>query len=406
MTSHRFEIDGQPDFELGAPRQRPVTAIVEVPESDAAEGLVFIVPGMGSERDEGYYTMLRRYIAAKYNLVAVSVDAHCNVCRPHRSDGVAPVVLDVQSDSIYEAFGRFISAGGKVDRPLTNINDMLALLLPAKSNPVELNTIIQPPDGDYQNFGVLAALDHLAVLNVLLDSDIAFDQTNIVCMGSSHGGYLAHMIHKFAPNTINGVIDASAYTEAIPIYLDGQFREISITESHLNLTHHCSTKSLWQFKTPTEPYFFDTDRALIRDVGHCEHLGHISETSERKCQFRMIHSRFDNISPPAAKVQQAEVLNALGYNVQLDIVEERDVDGKFIKSLDHGMGIALELLFDKYYPTLEKRNGRTDRDLGSVLHFHGPKYTYRLRHQAGSLHADVKCEGRQFDKPAVERLAG
>ena len=46
-----------------------------------------------------------------------------------------------------------------------------------------------------------------------------FDTNNILCVGSSHGAYIAHLIHKFAPNTINGIIDNSGYTIPLAQYI-------------------------------------------------------------------------------------------------------------------------------------------------------------------------------------------
>jgi len=410
LGSHRFILDGHPDFELGIPRKRPITVNLETPQSDIADGLVFLVPGMGSERQEEYSAMLRRYISAKHNLVVVSVDAHCNVCRPHRSEGVDSVVMNIQSESIYEALGRFIGNGAHVDRALTNLNDMLALLISAKSETFDFNAIIEPPDGDYQNFGVLAALDHLTVLNELLDSDFAYDHENIICLGSSHGGYLAHLIHKFAPNTISGVIDASAYTETMPKFIDGKYNEAHEIEG--NIRYRCSTKTHWQFNRPDEKTFFGADRAAIRDVGDLAHLEQVANLANRKCQFRMVHSSFDKLSPPELKLRQAGILASLGYDVQLDMIGEADIDGKFIKSLGHGMGISLELLFDKYYPTFEKRSGKIDREIGTTLCFEGPKYAYRIEHRPNSIYLDTVCEeliigsAKSGSRKSRDRLAG
>ncbi len=404
MTSHRFEIAGQPDFELGIERSRPVAVIAEVPEADDADGLVFVIPGMGGEKDADYSAMLRRYIAAKYNLVAVSVDAHCNTCRPARSTEFGDVGIDFNGESILDALGRYVASGEKIDRKLETHADILQMLRSVAPKQFAIKAILTPPGGQYQNFGVLSAMDHLSALNALVDSDISFDTANVLCVGSSHGGYIAHMMHKFAPNSFNGIIDASAYTETATTFINGGWKEANISDG--NLIYTCSTRQEWQFNKPGLPTFFGPDRYLIRDTAYDVHMEAVAASASRKCQFHMIHSTSDAVSSPALKQRQADTLGALGFDVSLDLVGEDQVDGKFIKSADHGMGIALNLLFDRYYPKIERRAGPTDRELGTELVFDGPKYTYRVAHRASDVQVTATCEERSpNDGTLAERIA-
>lgn len=403
MATHRLEIAGQPDFELGFERKRPVTIIAETPEADKADGLVFIIPGMGGEKDADYSGMLRRYISAKYNLVAVSVDGHCNICRPYRSTEFGEVGLDLDGDSILDALGRYVSTGQKIKQALETHGDIVQLLRSASSRKFGLKALLVPPGGEYQNFGVLSALDHIAALHALIDSEIEFDPSNVICVGSSHGGYIAHMMHKFAPNSFNGIIDASAYSETATTFIDGHWREADIADG--NLICRCSTVQKWQFSKPGDLTFFGPDRAMIRDTAYDIHMAHAASHATRKCQFRMVHSIHDAVSSPNLKLRQAEALANLGFDVTLDMIGEGDVDGKFIKSADHGMGIALNLLFDKYYPSIERRATKTDRELETALVFDGPKYTYRLAHRANQIHLQASCEERISGANVEKRLA-
>lgn len=404
MTSHRFEIEGQPDFELRIERKTPVAVIAEVPDADMADGLVFIIPGMGGEKDADYSAMLRRYIAAKYNLVAVSVDGHCNTCRPARSTEFGEVGLELEGDSLLDAVSRYVIGGGQIDRKLETHADILDMLRAAAPMQFAIKTVLNPPGNQYQNFGLLSAMDHLCALNSLVDSEISFDTANVLCVGSSHGGYIAHMMHKLAPNSFNGIIDASAYTETATAFIDGQWKEANITDG--NLVYTCSTRQEWQFSRPGEPNFFGPDRSLIRDTAYDAHLAVTAAATSRKCQFRMIHSASDTVSSPELKHRQAEMLRAKGFDVSLDLIGEDEVDGKFIKSADHGMGIGLNLLFDRYYPTIQRQEGATDRELETVLTFDGPKYTYRIAHCPSELQLAATCQKRSpLGGFATERLA-
>jgi len=405
VTSRRFEIEGQPDFELRTERKKPVAVIAEVPDADIADGLVFIIPGMGGEKDADYSAMLRRYIAAKYNLIAVSVDGHCNTCRPARSTEFGEVGLEIEGESLLDAVSRYVISGGQIDRKLETHADILEMLRAAAPMQFAIKTVLNPPDNQYQNFGLLSAMDHLCALNALSDSDLHFDKSNVLCVGSSHGGYIAHMMHKLAPNSFNGIIDASAYTETATAFIDGGWKEANITDG--NLIYTCSTQQKWQFSNPGLPTFFGPDRSLIRDTAYDVHMQTVAAAASRKCQFRMIHSTNDAVSSPGLKHHQAEMLRDLGFDASLEMIGADDVDGKFIKSADHGMGIALNLLFDRYYPTIERRDGVTDRELETALNFDGPKYSYRIAHHSSGMHLAATCEARSpISGETVDRLAG
>jgi len=406
MASTVYEFAGQPDFELNSDRSHPVSMIVETPDTEMADGLVFVIPGMGGEKDKHYSEMIRRYIASKHNLVVVSVDAHCSTCRPNCSTEFGDVTIDIEPTSIVHALGHYVSQGGVVDVPLQNHNDVIALLKRDLSMTFKLKATLEPPGGQYQNFGVLAALDHLAALHFLIDKGHKFDTSNVICIGSSHGGYIAHMMHKLAPNTINGIIDASAYTETVPSFIDGKWTEFDLTDG--NFTYECSTTQKWQFVQPGEPTFFGPDRALIRDTVYDDHLAVIADASSQTCQFRMIHSTVDRVSSPYLKARQRDLLKARGFDVRLDVIGEADVDGKLIKSADHGMGIALNLLFDRYYPTMSRKVSKNDRERGTELIFQGPKLSYALTYRQGQIHADATCSEidiSEIETPTTSQIA-
>ncbi|MEQ9520177.1 MAG: DUF2920 family protein [Parvibaculum sp.] len=408
MSEVRLSIPSQPDFELGINRTNNVAIIAEVPETEIADGLVFLIPGMGGENDASYSTMLRRYLATKHNLVAVSVDGHCNNCRPLSSQEFGSVTLDIEKNSIIDALGKYVvnNLGHPLKLEVETHNDVLALLQGDVSHQYSLKAHLTPPGNQYQNFGVLAALDHIAALHHLIDTGLAFDTSNVLCLGSSHGGYIAHLMAKFAPNTINAVIDASAYTETVTKFVDNGFCEAAISDG--NLLYDCSTTQGWQFRLPGRDDFFGPDRALIRDAAYRDHLEIDKQMADRRCQFRMIHSEEDSVSSPLLKRAQADLLQSNGYDAVLKIVKPTDVDGKFIKSVDHGMGIALNALFDHFYPTIERRPGKIDRELATELTFPCPKRRYVLKYDPASIHVKAECPLHSNAREAeqVRALAG
>lgn len=363
-----------------------------MPESDHADGLVFLIPGFGGDKDEALMSLTRRHIAAKYNLVAVSVRAHCHFCRPNQvADGIS-VGLDVDPASLAQTVGTLLLQGDNLDG-LTSAETsaILPFLKSRAPQRFRIKSAILPPGDDYQNFGVLAALDHIKILHHLFDSELSFNQSNIVCAGTSHGGYVAQLIHKFAPNTISAVIDSSGYSEAMPAFLGfGGDEYIGRDE---NLDFVCTTRTAWTNKFVSHPNYFGPDEALIRDVAEPRHLKSLQDlTVGQSCQFRMIHSTKDQLFSIDLKRRQSRVLSKHGLDVTLDEMGEDDVDGKFITTLEHGMGIALNKLFDKYYPTLSQIDGTSVK---TKLQFEGPHKVYEVQYglEAGGILASRKAIG-------------
>ncbi|MCW1585564.1 DUF2920 family protein, partial [Campylobacter jejuni] len=80
---------------------------------------------------------------------------------------------------------------------------------------LSIHLSLQPTKNEYQNFGIMQAQDLLNVAlylkNMLLL--ILWGGIPVIMIGSSHGGYLAHLAAKIAPWLIDGVIDNSSYAK-------------------------------------------------------------------------------------------------------------------------------------------------------------------------------------------------
>ncbi|MCE7997910.1 MAG: DUF2920 family protein [Rhodobiaceae bacterium] len=398
MPSISGSLSGHEDFELGVPRTVPVTFEAEAPESGPADGLVFLIPGFGEDTDEAYTRLTRRQIAAKYNLVVVSVRAHCHFCRPKQSIPGVSVGIEIDPWSIAKAIGALVLQGDSLEGlKSADEKDTLRFLKGRKEHKFTLSATLVPPGQDYQNFGVLAALDHLLVLNKLIDDGVEFDQSNVVATGTSHGGYIAHLMQKFAPNTIAALIESSAYPETLPAYLG--FGGVEYRAIDANIEFVCSTKTAWTNEVIGAPNYFGTDQARIRNVCDPDHLAvSTSQAGSRKTQFRMIHSSRDRLVNIDLKHHQTSMLNSTGFDAQLQVLAEADVDGKTITTLEHGLGIGLHSLFDRFYPTLSRRSGPTDRDLNSSLCFKGNRIDYLINHGQSGVIARISANSQEEAK--------
>lgn len=189
----------------------------------------------------------------------------------------------------------------------------------------------------------------------------------VIMIGSSHGGYLAHLAAKFAPWLINGVIDNSSYAKFL-WRLIGFGKEIDFTKyycfgtgiffKHIHI--YCSDKTFWTSNSSSNN-FFSIPRRMIRYILEPKHL-EIQANYPKPC-YTSYHSFYDKeIAPPDEKLELYKYLKQFDFDAELHMIKNPDqIDGKFIKSLDHGMGMSIKTLISKELPCmLEKVLSESD----------------------------------------------
>ncbi|WP_411508625.1 DUF2920 family protein [Campylobacter anatolicus] len=172
-------------------------------------------------------------------------------------------------------------------------------------------------------------------------------------IGSSHGGYISHLAAKIAPWLIDGIIDNSSYAK-VRWSLIGFGKEIDYTKYPCfiaknlfdNICIFASDKTHWTLLDKSLPNYFNDAREEIRDVLNLEHLK--VQSGYKKPIYVSYHSENDHIAPFAEKIELYEMLRALGFDATLNtIINESQVDGKFIKNLSHGMDMSIKSLIKK-----------------------------------------------------------
>lgn len=358
-------IKGADDIELDIPRASPLIYHCTAPEGKTAEGLVFVIPDFGEDASGEYQQSLRAYLAEKYGLLAVTVEYHCYRSRP--ATGAIPIFTPEEYTNLRLQCAKH---GILITHP-SEVTTALARL----PRHYQFDLRLATPNGDYQNFGVMQALDHLLVLaDLRATQEIEFDANNIIAFGSSHGAYIAHLIAKFAPNTLRAVIDNSAYTAPpLPGHTDGRLHlGPSCFEIHglARVDLHLDTQ--WSIADETAANYYSGWRHAIRHLALPEHIRAAREASQRPCQFRIIHSVRDATQPIDARRQQAQLLQSAGFDVIFKEIDEADIDGRMVKTLQHGMDASLRALFDYFYPTLQPSPGQADAEMGTdVLYLCG-----------------------------------
>ncbi|EAI9763346.1 DUF2920 family protein [Campylobacter coli] len=223
-----------------------------------------------------------------------------------------------------------------------------------------LSATFIPSRGDYQNFGIMAAIDHINALKDLVKCFPKFADLPKIYGGGSYGGYLALLIAKIAPWYVDGVIDNSGSALPPLNYILGREMEHSYGDYYEDFPHNriiFFLKTHWTRKE-NSPYFFNNENYFIRTLLNKDHLI-LQSQKNKNIIYVSYHSKEDPLTPANFKEQTMQILKILGYDVSLNLIDENKIDGKFIKNLDHGCGIPDKALFRKELPLmLEKLQKR------------------------------------------------
>ncbi|ECR3020805.1 DUF2920 family protein, partial [Campylobacter jejuni] len=217
-----------------------------------------------------------------------------------------------------------------------------------------------PPNGDYQNYGIMAAIDHINALKDLVKRFPKFADLPKIYGGGSYGGYLALLIAKIAPWYVDGVIDNSGTVLPLLECIIG--KDLSRPEfffSDLNKLVGMFIKTYWTREDERLSYFFTNENYMIRSLLNSSHLT-IQASVNKNIILVSYHSLKDPFNTAKDKQTLFLAYKELGYDATLHLIkDESEIDGRFIKDLNHGMRITDKALFRKELPLmLEKLQKR------------------------------------------------
>ncbi|EPV4111004.1 DUF2920 family protein [Campylobacter coli] len=370
LINQSFEIDSCDDVELNIKRTSKLEYRISYDDEKDLKAIVFIIGGYGANANIYFLDSYRNYIAKNFDVVTINVFYHCFCQR--RSDvlkydasakfleedleNFSKVLNDFNIDSRNLNSNNALEYYHHLDHYITTLKSQGKL---AQNYQAKFTSTFIPPNGDYQNYGVMAAIDHINALKDLVKRFPKFADLPKIYGGGSYGGYLALLIAKIAPWYVDGVIDNSGSAVPPLNYILGREME-SGCDYVLNSSHiliQCFLKTHWTRKE-NSPYFFNNENYFIRTLLNKDHLI-LQSQKNKNIIYVSYHSKEDPLTPANFKEQTMQILKILGYDVSLNLIDENKIDGKFIKNLDHGCGIPDKALFRKELPLmLEKLQGR------------------------------------------------
>ncbi|EAJ9584023.1 DUF2920 family protein [Campylobacter coli] len=371
LINQTFEIDSCDDVELNIKRTSKLEYRISYDDEKDIKAIVFIVGGFGANANISFLDFDREYIAKNFNVVVIHVFYHCFCARQSIDQKYNPKLIPNQDDlERINGILKNINLGHlSVNKdnfesiiPLIEqkVNKMKQAGLVDESQKIELSCDFIPPNGDYQNFGIMAAIDHINALKDLVKRFPKFADLPKIYGGGSYGGYLSLLIAKIAPWYVDGVVDNSGSALPPLNYILGREMEHSYGDYYEDFPHNriiFFLKTHWTRKE-NSPYFFNNENYFIRTLLNKDHLI-LQSQKNKNIIYVSYHSKEDPLTPANFKQQTMQILKILGYDVSLNLIDENKIDGKFIKNLDHGCGIPDKALFRKELPLmLKKLQGR------------------------------------------------
>mgnify|MGYP004622419451 FL=1 len=368
-----YEIASTDDIELNIQRDSQLEFKVSFDDEKEMKALFFFFPGCGMEMNEDYLEYLAEFVVKEFDVAMVRVNYHCIGNRPQMG---AKFYLDTIDRLIISQVCQTLNINIPQDffpnRDM-NENEMLFLFSHISGELSKLKNLgvlkkeallyftatLEPTKNEYQNFGIMQALD---IINVLyyIKNNLPFKLSNdykTILSGSSHGAYLALLVTKIVPWLVDAVLENSGYVNPSLRYI-GFGKEIDYQElaelfdtriEHIIIA--CSSKTHWTSNKSSQNHFSKA-HAKIRSLLDEEHLKIMA--SYNKPKIISYHAQSDlDIAPASEKEQFHHYLHNLGFDSKLYMMSEKDVDGKLIKNAQgHGMDISFKAFLKKELPPL------------------------------------------------------
>ncbi|HID0111421.1 TPA: DUF2920 family protein [Campylobacter coli] len=371
LINQTFEIDSCDDVELNIKRTSKLEYRISYDDEKDIKAIVFIIGGYGANANISFLDFDREYIAKNFDVVVVHVFYHCFCARISNNKKYSASISFMEEDLL--SLSKILLDFGINPQNLDckNSTKYYELLIQhiitlksqgklAQNYQAKFTSTFIPPNGDYQNYGIMAAIDHINALKDLVKRFPKFADLPKIYGGGSYGGYLALLIAKIAPWYVDGVIDNSGTVLPLLRYIIGRdLEQIDFIFNDPNALIEMFTKTYWTREDENSPYFFANENYMIRSLLNSSHLI-IQVNVNKNIVLVSYHSSKDEFNTSKDKQTLFLAYKELGYDATLHLIkDESEIDGRFIKDLNHGMRITDKALFRKELPLmLEKLQKR------------------------------------------------
>lgn len=408
LVNRIYEIPSCDDVELDIKRESMLEFKLCYDDEKPVKGVVFIVPGLGGDANDIYREHLARFVADEFNVAVASVNYHCIGNRPQ--NGATYFLDDLDKIILKKKYSDIdIEIPSKIG--IETLPALDAKISRKKANgdlpndfKLQIPITLQPTKNEYQNFGVMQAQD---VINAALfikanppfNSIIDINELPVILIGSSHGAYINALAAKFAPWLIDGIIDNSSYAK-LNWELIGLGKEIDyvkfseyFTDIYFkNIRIYAFTKTMWTLLNKSSSSYFSQAREDIRNPLNAEHLK-IQSLYPKPIYVGYHCAVKDHCAPPEEKAQLYEELRNLGFDATLYMIkDESQLDGKFIKTLTHGLDMSIKTLISKELPPMLSKIAICEKQIckNKTVSYVADDLEYKFFEENGKINLEIK----------------
>ena len=408
LVNRIYKIPSCDDVELDIKRESMLEFKLCYDDEKPVKAVVFIVPGLGGDANDSYREHLAQFIADEFNVAVASVNYHCIGNRPQNGatyflDDLDKIILKKKHSDINIEIPSKIgietlpALDAKISRKKANGD------LPNDFK-LQIPITLQPTKNEYQNFGVMQAQD---VINAALfikanppfNSITDINELSVILIGSSHGAYINALAAKFAPWLIDGIIDNSSYAK-LNWELIGLGKEIDyvkfseyFTDIYFkNIRIYAFTKTMWTLLNKSSSSNFSQAREDIRNPLNAEHLK-IQSLYPKPIYVGYHCAVKDHCAPPEEKAQLYEELRNLGFDATLYMIkDESQLDGKFIKTLTHGLDMSIKTLISKELPPMLSKIAICKKQIckNKTVSYVADDLEYKFFEENGKINLEIK----------------
>ncbi|EFU2363709.1 DUF2920 family protein [Campylobacter coli] len=179
LINQTFEIDSCDDVELNIKRTSKLEYRLSYDDEKDLKAIVFIIGGYGANANIYFLDSYRNYIAKNFDVVTINVFYHC-FCQRRSDVEKYSTLADFTKDDLklIEKVLRKYNipcdqlANNTVVSHCEYLSEIMTELKMLNRLPYDfeerLSATFIPPNGDYQNYGVMAAIDHINALKDLV----------------------------------------------------------------------------------------------------------------------------------------------------------------------------------------------------------------------------------------------
>ena len=409
MIQHKsYEITSTDDIELGIKRKSKLEFKVSFDETKEMKALFVYITGIRGADYAGYEEHLAEFVVQTYGVAVLRVDYHCIGFRPQTG---ATFYMDKRDKELFlRSIEGIISPPSFLeDKDILEQEQVFELCawldslvkylknqnkIAKKDYLLPIFLGLQPTKNEYNNFGIMQALDIINAIYFVRKNSAKFKLAKTpktLLFGTSHGGYLGFLCAKFAPWLIDAVVENSGYVVA-PFRFYGLGKDLDFInlddveltiplDAFANIIPCTFTKTHFTANT-NSPNFLCKARLDIRNPLNESQLK-TQVKHQNKPIFVSYHSVRDELDSAQNKEKFFEILQNLGFEASLRVVkDESEIDGKFIKNLEHGMGMSIKSLIKKELPPLLARHFTHEKDEKREIAYKSENLEYKFKEKA------------------------